>query len=268
MLLLPRGTPAIALLLAALAPLAMGAGAPGCRRVVTEPSRAERAILERQVRGLEKLVAAGRSGRVIPFEQGLIVLDQALIRSLLDATLPYETRAGEFRIRIQRAGVMCDDGVALVQLHGRASFANQPEDAGSVEATLTGALREFALDRQHSVLRGRFEVIAFETRRVRVLGQDDEAVKGLVHDLARLRLEAFRATDYEFDLPVRLLDDIVLPAYESRTDITIPAARLPLRVSVVDVNALHRKLWISVRMEQSDSTAAVVAPAGSGVSAR
>lgn len=252
------------LLLSSITTLALGLASIGCDRRVEEPSGAEAAILERQVEGLEKLVASGRSGRLIPFEQGLLVIDQSLIQNLLNVALPYETRAGEqFRIRILDATATCEDGVALVRLHGRASFANQPEETAFAEATLYGSLREFDLKRAEKVLRGRVDVIAFEMRRVQVLGQDDEAVRGLLRDLARLRLEAFQGMDYSFDIPVRLVDDIVLPAFSSRDDITIPAARLPLRISVTDVNALRGKLWISVRMAEADSLRFVELPADS-----
>jgi hypothetical protein len=255
--LLPRPQPArILLLLSSFAALAASGGGSGCRKPPPEPPRAERAILERRVEELEKLVARGRAGPVIPFDQALIAIDQSLLQKLLDAALPYQAKvSGRFRIRILTGTVTCEDGVALVQLRGRASFADRPEAAGFVEATVFGSLKEFHLLAEESTLRGRVDVIAFEMKRVNVMGGDNEAMKGLIRDLAQLRLEAFQALDYTFDIPVQLVSELVLPAFDSGSGVRLPEARIPLQAAVTNITAVRGRIWISIQLYDRDHEA-------------
>ena len=187
---------------------------------------------------------------MIPLDQAVLGIDESLIADLLNAALPYERVVGErFRIRVRNAAVTCEDGLALVRLSGRASFADQPEDNAYAEATVYGALRDFALEPADSVLRSRVEVIAFAVPQVRVFGDNTETGRGLIRDLARLRLEVFQGLDYTFDIPVRL-QDLVLPELDSK-NVRIPAAKIPLQISVSDVTALNGKLWISLGLQQT-----------------
>ncbi|HYM80436.1 MAG TPA: hypothetical protein VEY91_03370 [Candidatus Limnocylindria bacterium] len=238
------------LMLSSLAALVLGVEFPfGCRPATRDVSRAERAVLKRQVEELERLVVLGRSGPLIPFDQALVVIDQSLLQDLLVAVLPYETVvSGRIRIRILEATVSCEDGLALVHLRGRASLKGQPEESAFVEANVYGSLREFDLKREESVLRGRVDVIAFDMRRVKLVDDDHEAVKELLRDVAEIQLGAFRGMDYAFDIPVRLVRDIVLPEFQSEGGIRIPEARVPLQASVTAVTALRQKLWISIRL--------------------
>ncbi|MEO5616315.1 MAG: hypothetical protein ABIS67_00945 [Candidatus Eisenbacteria bacterium] len=249
--------------------LLVAALSPGCGRPLETRVRVEHAILEHKVERLEELLASTRNGRLVPFDQGLIVIDQALLGKLLTAGLPYETLVGgQFRIRVLKATVSCDDGMALVRLDGRASFANQPEAGAFAEATVYGALRDFELKPEAGLLRGRVSVVTFETRRVNVLGNDDESVEGLLQDLGELRLEAFQGADYVFDLPVRLVHDVVLPEVGPEGGVRIPEATIPLSVSVVDVKALSGKLWISLHLYDDPVSNDPVAPSVSKAGGR
>ena len=238
--------------------LLLSSAIAGCHLPAPPRPRPEKAILERQIAELERLVRAPRTERVIPFDQALLSVDQALLGSLLNAALPYERVVGDqFRIRIVNASVKCEDGVALVRLSGRVSFADRPEEDAYAEATVYGALRDFALQPKLSVLRSQIDVIAFAVPQVKVNGSDTETGKGLLRDLARLRLEVFQGLDYTFDIPVRL-QDVVLPEIES-SSVHIDPASIPLQVTVTDVNALRGKLWISLRLQQSLVSASATA---------
>jgi hypothetical protein len=227
------------------------AGPPwlGCRPDSATLPPPELAILQRKVQALERLSAPGRGAPPVPFDQGLITVDQSLLQSLTVAALPYEAVAGDrFRIRIQDAKVQCEDGVALVKLHGRASLSDRPEQDASVEANVYGAIEGFDLDPALGVLRGRVKVIAFETPRARLFGSESMTVKGLVHDMARLRIEAFGDVGYEFEIPVRIVQDIVIPELGPEGGVHIPETKIPLAVFVSDVTALRGKLWISFHL--------------------
>jgi hypothetical protein len=241
----------------------------GCGRPPQRPARFEHAILEQKVEKLEELLENARTGPLIPFDQGLIAIDQSLLQNLLTAALPHETVVGgQFRIRVLGATVTCDDGLALVRLDGRVSFANQPEEVAFAEATVYGALRNFDLEPKESVLRGHVDVITFQTRRVKLFGGDNQAVEGLLHDLAELQLEALQGADYAFDLPVRLVHDVVLPEVGPEGGVHIPQARVPLKVSVTDVTALRGKLWISLHLYDQPAWSGPPAPSVADVQGR
>jgi hypothetical protein len=231
--------------------LALSLGGLACQAQPPVQTRAEKAILQRQVAELERVVRAGApTGAVIPLDQAVLAIDQSLIEDLLDAALPYERVVAErFRINVRDAAVTCEDGLALVRLSGRASFADQPEAYAYAEVTVYGALREFTLEPADSVLRSRVDLISFVVPQVRVLGTNTETGRGLVRDLARLRLEVFEGLDYAVDIPVRL-QDVRLPELES-SNVRIPSETIPLQIAVTDVNALRGRLWISLRLQQA-----------------
>src|SRR5260221_12125967 len=83
-----------------------------CRR----PRRApvEEILLERKRIGLERLIAAAKENRFIPFEQVLVVVQQELVQKLIEANLPYEQVIEDrYRIRADSARVTFEDGFAL-----------------------------------------------------------------------------------------------------------------------------------------------------------
>lgn len=228
-------------------PLLLLATLIGCDGKPREPVRAERAILVRQVQELEKIAGRSRSGPLVPFGQTLLAVDASLVQDLLTVALPYETVVGDqFRIRVLEAFVTFEDGLPFVHLRGRASFADQPETAGFVEADVYGSLREFDLKGDDPALRGRIDVIAFETRVAKVQGEENQALQGLIGDLASLNLEVFKNFDYSFEIPVKLVREIVLPEVGGASGFRIAEARIPLQIAVTNVTALRGKLWISI----------------------
>src|SRR5262245_64931940 len=95
-----------------------------CHNEASPRISAEEAVLQRQAQGLEALIRAAEKGPLIPFNQILVIVDQSLVQDLLTAAAPYErTIADKYRIRVENAGVMFEDGFALVRLDGRAALA-------------------------------------------------------------------------------------------------------------------------------------------------
>src|SRR5262245_51751498 len=221
----------------------------GCRATNSAPRVAEQALLERQIQEMEELVARGRTGHVIPIDQGVIAIDQAALQHLIEAVLPYETTvADRYRVRVLGGRITCNDGLAFVQLNGRMSIRGQPEDRAYVDANLFGSLKGFELQPDESVLRGHVDIIGFDIHRVKIFHGDHSAIKGLLRDLAVMRIDNFRQVDYAFDIPVSLVREIKLPAFISGTRVRVPEAHIPLKASVTAVAAVQGKLWISFRL--------------------
>jgi hypothetical protein len=207
---------------------------------------AERAVLQRQLQGLSGLLQAAEKGPLVTFDKVLVTVDEQLIQTLIETAMPLEAViAGRYRVRVNGARVQFDDGFALVTLEGRASMADRPQEDTFADVLLYGALDIVDLDPVSGTLRGRVTLIAFDARKVGVMGMGARPAEGLVEDLARERLEAFAPLLSEIEIPVAVQGRLELPGL-NEGGIRIDKAELPLRVAVLSVKAFRRKLWITV----------------------
>ena len=230
---------------AALLPLLTGL-VLGCRSSDADRVSPEEAVLLRQRQGLTELLEAARKGPLVPFDQVLVIVDQGLVKDLLESATPYERLvADRYRIRLESAGVTFEDGFALVRLDGRASLANRDEKDVFADVSVYGGLDVLGLDPDSGTLRAAVRVMAFEATRVGVLGMD-APVRRLIEDLGSERIEEFNVLASDLEIPVRLEREITIPEIGPEGEIRIPAAVVPLQVAVTDVKAYRGKLWVSI----------------------
>jgi hypothetical protein len=207
---------------------------------------AERAVLQRQLQGLSGLLLAAEKGPLVTFDSVLVTVDEQLVQSLIETALPIEAVvADRYRVRVSAARVQFEDGFALVTLEGRASMADRPQEDTFADVLLYGALDIVDLDPVSGTLRGRVTLIAFDARKVGVMGVGARPAEGLVEDLARERLEAFAPLLSDIEIPVAVQGRLDLPGL-NEGGVRIAADTLPLRVAVQSVKAFRRKLWVSV----------------------
>lgn len=200
-------------------------------------------LLERRTQGIQGLIAAAREGRLVPFDQVLVVVQQGLVQGLVEATLPYERDLAErYRVRAETATVAFDDGFALVQLRGRASLLQDPDTAAEID--IYGAIDIVELDPETGVLRGRVNILAVDTRSVDLAGIP-APMRRLVDNLSREQLSAFEPLLSNIEIPVKLEQTVRIPAV-NQSGIKIQEAVLPLEAAVVDVKAFRGKLWVCV----------------------
>jgi hypothetical protein len=226
--------------LATLLPLGCGSR-PEARQAVEE------AILDRRSEGLEALTAAARrnGGRIIGPEDILVVVGQELVQQVLDGAVPYERTIGDrFHVRVAQCSVRFEDGLALVQLDGRASLT-AGGDVGA-ELTVYGGLDVVDLDAESGVLRARVHVFAVEAKRAGVLGLPTPAGR-LAEEIGREKLESFSSLLSSVEIPVRLERAITLPAIGTESGVSIAATHVPLNLSVVEVRSFRRRLWVTIR---------------------
>jgi hypothetical protein len=256
----PRSTRALILGLFCLS----GCRLPGTHHHETALS-AERAVLTRQLHGLKRLVGRAGGGPLVPFDKVLVTVDEHLVQSLLESTLPLEQVVAErYRIRVTKARVEFEDGFALCRLEGRASLADRPQEDTFADVILYGALDIVELDPKSGTLRGRVTLIALDARKVDVLGVGTRVAEGLVEDLGREKLEAFAPLLSNIEIPVAVQANIDLPGLKEG-GVRIEAARLPLRVAILDVEAFRKKLWISVDASTRPEGAGAASPAAGRV---
>jgi hypothetical protein len=218
-----------------------------CRRATSEARlSAEEQNLARRIRGLEALAkdADQHGGRLIRFDDVLVVVRQKLIQEVLDSGLPLERDvAGRFHVRLQAAHVLLEDGFAPVQLSGEASLKGQGEVRA--EISVYGGLDVVDLDPASGILTGRVRIYAVEARTTAVLGVSVPA-RRLVEQLSREKLEAFATLLSSIAIPVRLGSEVTLPAIGPQGGVRIEAQRIPLAAVIADVKSFRHRLWISV----------------------
>jgi hypothetical protein len=247
-----------ALLIASVAALgfwARGAIRPAFRSLVGSifRSRAEtelsarEAVLIRQKRGLDVLIARAEQGPLIPLSGGhaVVIVDQELVRSLLGALVPAEHVIAErYRVQIADATVAFEDGFALVRLDGRASMAGA-EDEVFADISVYGDLQVLRSQPDAEVLGARIHVVAVEARRVDMVVETRQA-EDLVEQLGKTKLEEFAGLASSLQIPVRQEHVFEVPAVGPQGPVRIEAASVPIRLTVLDVTAFHGKLFVSM----------------------
>ncbi len=228
---------------------------PGCGARPEAQQAVEEAILDRRSEGLEALTDAARrnGGRLFEPQDILVVVGQGLVQQVLDGAVPFERTIGNrFRIRVAYCSVRFEDGLALVQLEGRASLTGREEV--SAELTVYGGLDVVDLDPESGVLRAGVHVFAVEAKRAGVLGLPTPTER-LAEEIGRQKLESFSILLSSVEIPVRLERALTLPAIDTESGVSIVAAHLPLNLSVVEVLSFRRRLWVTIRASSLGSSA-------------
>jgi hypothetical protein len=231
-----------------LAGLALAAaGAIGARYATRDDAPpAEEIVLLRQNAELVSLLAAAEAGRLLDFEQVLVVVDQHLVQDLVGAVVPLEGEVGGgFHVRIEAAEAAFADGLALLRLRGR---ARHEATAASAAMTVYGGLDVVDLDPDSGMLRCRVKVFGVETTEADVLGIDRPA-RRLSDALATGGLERLLPA---VEVPIRIEDNIALPAVRTRR-LRIDAADVPIHASVGHVAVFGGKLWVSLALDDDAS---------------
>ena len=230
-----------------LALLVLGLGLGSCHRKPRGAPRIsfQQVILERQAEGMHELIATMRDSSLIPSDQALVIVDEDLIRSVLNAAMPFKREIGNgIVVEVKSATILFEDGLALVQLDGRASLGGSPDVCADV--TAYGDIRRVDLDPEEDLLRGQVQIIAYDEKRVNVMGMAP-SVKKLLEDLTDLGLAGFDSLNYTIEIPVRLKRAVKLPAMGGPgEEVHIPEATIPLNVTVDNVKSFRGKLWITI----------------------
>jgi hypothetical protein len=208
---------------------------PGRKPPLVSP---QEALLARRVEGLRKLLAPASGESLLDFDQILVVVHQDVVRDLVRATTPFDkTIVDRYRIRVASAAAEFTDGFALVRLAGRAEIVDGPVSA---DVEVLGGLEVLGLE-ESGLLRCQVRVLAVEAREANVAGLD-EPVRDLIESLGRDGLNALLSV---IDVPVRVEDELVLPAVRTRRFRVAPAV-VPVEARVAEVQVFADRLWVGV----------------------
>jgi len=223
----------------------------------------EAAVLERERDVLLRTLARLEESGTEPLAAGdvLVAIREELIASLLDGILPITRTVDRFRITCDSVAVDFRGGLALVELSGRAELVER-EDVFA-EISILGTLEVIDVGENGAEMRARVDILGIRTRNVGAAGLSLPAER-LVDRLSKRKLSEFSDLIGEIEIPVHLEEALVLPEVTT-SDVSIPAAELPLRADLVDVLVSDHRMWLSLDLDvaPADQERTTV-PAGDG----
>jgi hypothetical protein len=229
--------------------VAVGVAAAACRGASDGSGalHAQKVVLEREVEGLRELVGRLETGgSAIPPDDVLVAVEDALVRDLIEAQLPFETQIDAYRVRLEHAEVTFR-GSPLITLQGKVA----PKDGGAVEGELRvlGALEKIRVDAASGRLSASVAVDHVDIQRI--AGFESFLPGASIDELARQVRLQLGGRIPDLAIPVRIEQRIDFPALTDgpvRTD----AASLPLGVAVSQVFAGRGRLWVSLAVKPGE----------------
>lgn len=211
-------------------------------------ARAAQAALQRQVAGLEELLAKARRGELVTADQIAVGIDEGVARELLNAALPQEQAIGKrIRVRIEAAEPFFRGNQATLLFHARATSPALPDQFAELE--LAGGLDQMKL--VGGRLSAQVRLLHFSVPRASV----GPLALGVVEGLVRENLASLERAVPPLEIPVHLDESVPIGAF-SEGPVSVAGGRLPLRASISQVLALDQRLWVLVGLEVGEWQAA------------
>jgi hypothetical protein len=178
--------------------------------------RAQRVVLQRVVSRLE------RGEPMLPLDDVAIAIDDALVRDIIGAQLPFEADVDRFHLTLKEAEVHFK-GSPIVRLRGSLFVRERPALEAAV--TVIGALEDIRVEAASATLRAK---VAVDHLGIEKAAGIESILSGAI--------------------PVKVQQGIDLPAV-TRGPVRIDGARMPLQVAVSQVVAGQGRLWIAVHFQ-------------------
>ena len=247
---------------ALLPALALSSFACGGRYEGGGDLRAQRVVLQREVDGIREVVSRLERGEpMLPLDDVAIAIDDAFVRDIIGAQLPFEADVDRFHLTLKEAEVQFR-GSPVVRLRGALNLRERP----GVEAAVTviGALEDIGVDAGSSTLRARVAVdhIGIE----KAAGIESILSGATLDEVARMVRLQVQDQLPPIQIPVKVQQSIDLPAV-TRGPVRIDGARMPLQVAVSQVVAGQGRLWIAVHFQPGDLVKTKDAPEAADTSA-
>jgi len=221
----------------------------------------QKALLERQNRGLRELIAEAEQGSLVPADRFLVGIDERIVADLLRSQLPMERPLGKrFIVHLDSATVRLRDKFGVITIEGDVHRPATPQRKTRVR--IHGGLGAVVIDPDTDLLNIKIAIDRLELLQAGMLdkllgrgGKKFLAEKG--HGMLQEALPTLK-------IPVGLAQKIRLPAIRESA-LQLDSLVVPFNVSVERVIAAGGKLWVTVDAEVGKVTGA---EAGLGVSVK
>jgi len=226
-----------------LALLLVLAGA-ACRRedAAAAARRTEKALLERQLRGMQELIDAASAGTLTKTGQIFIGIEDETIQQLVSAALPLDVVvANHFLVHLDSAQASFRASQSVITLRGRASPKGSPDTY--VGIIVSGGLDRLEISEETGTLVGRVVADGLQVERVKAAGADRPGIQALIEGLGRTQLSAISEAMPKIEIPVRLDPEIKIGGFGDGPVKVAPGA-LPLKLSVARIVPVSGKLWV------------------------
>ncbi len=223
---------------------------------VSSALHAREVVLTREIEGLQSAVARlERHEFILPPGDIAVAVDDQLVQDLISAQLPLTADVQQFQLTLSAADVQFR-GSPVVRLTGALHVRERPALGANVR--VIGSLTDVEVDSAGGVLVATVSVDHLDIEdtvglQAFVTGDTRDALS------KRLRLEVAGRLPV-LRVPVKIQPDLPLPAV-TRGPVRLPAARLPIKMSVSSVIAAAGTLWIGVHAE-AGAVVRVTAPGG------
>jgi hypothetical protein len=221
------------------------AAAGGCGRSYEGGGelRAQKVVLQREVEGLRESVSRLERGEpVFPMEDVAVAIDEALLRDLIQAELPFETDVDKLHLLLSEAEVRFQ-GAPTVRLQGRMTRSGLIDIEAAVE--VIGALADIAVDDAGTLT----AKIAVDHIQIEKAAGVEKLITGATMDeIARELRLAIADRLPPIRIPVKLEQAIELPVVDEGP-VRVAGARLPIDVAVDRVFAGQGRLWVAIRFK-------------------
>jgi hypothetical protein len=227
------------------------AAAGGCGRAYEGGGelRAQRVVLQREVEGLRESVRRLEKGEpVFPMEDIAVAIDEALLRDLIQAQLPFETDADKFHLILREAEVRFQ-GAPTVRLRGGMTRSGIVDVDAGVE--VIGALADIAIDGAKGTLTAKIAVDHIELEKA--AGIEKLMTGSSMDEIARAIRLAIADKLPTIRIPVKLEQAIELPVV-AEGPVRVAGARLPIDIRVDRVFAGQGRLWVAIHFKPGEFT--------------
>ena len=213
---------------------------------------AQKALLERQNRGIRELIAEAEQGSLVPADRFLVGIDERIVAELLRSQLPMERPLGKrFIVHLDSATVLLRDKFGAITIEGDVHRPATPQRKTKVR--IHGGLGTVVIDPNTDLLNITIAIDRLELLQTGILD------KVLGHGGKKFMAEKGRGMLQDalptLKIPVGLAQRIRLPAIRESA-LQLDSLVVPLSVSVERVIAAGGKLWVTVDAEVGKVTGA------------
>jgi hypothetical protein len=177
-----------------------------------------------------------------------VAIDEALLRDLILAELPFSTDVDTFHLLLSQAEVRFQ-GAPTVRLRGAMTRSGLIDIEAAVE--VIGALSEIAVDGAQGTLTAKIAVDHIQIEKA--AGIEKLITGSTLDEIARTLRLAIADRLPAVRIPVKLEQAIELPMVDEGP-VRVAGARLPIDVAVDRVFAGSGRLWVAIRFKPGTFT--------------